>query len=754
MEGAVAQPVSDSDPNMVQTDEEEDDPVAPAPTLPPKKRPPTMDITVHRLRHLQFHPKPIVCLQALNSHGYLALSRENGHVELRDVQKLRTLATVTGFRKKPVNVMAWLCSDTNSSSESSGDRSLRSSKTGTHTSWALPPLVGASNDGTVFCIDFSQKSLTHMIPSGGGAVFALTTKCRRCPCQGSCCSLVAGGCQDGATRIWRVNLTDHDLPLGLSLVSTVPSAGAPVLSLAWRPKNSSTTEGSSVLYAAIADGTIRRYDETLPLQWSSTLRMTLECLGRTTPTRVWALEALGDGTLVSADSLGHVQMWSGDTGTLQQTIDQNENKADVLCLAVSADEKKIYASGVDSRVICIEPVPHKRQDAEGYYGPMNKWMLSHAHRPHTHDVNALAIVMRGNKHTESTPDRRTDDARELLFSGGIDTKICTYSVHEGRKRRPKTSYPWPSNLVTVARTRRALVMLREESIDIYRLGPKQSHDENFPVSFPPEKTLIGTVHVEGATNLMCAAISDDGKFLALSDALSVSVFHLDYILDGDLLIGMHQPKKVIMEAEVPFAASCLCFQRGRSDLICSSLDGSIRIVSIVENAELDLVCKVLQVVDPEPNEKEAAERIALSRDGAYFASLQTIHARGSVNIFRVLPTGACVHWWTVPPTTVPPCAISFLESEEPQLAVACVNFGVYVFSAADRCLSSWSESMGYPIKSLPTEFSHRNDYPVRIATNIGSPDKFLVVRSNSRWCLLGPRARTLFQHILFVTVVC
>lgn len=61
--------------------------------------------------------------------------------------------------------------------------------------------------------------------------------------------------------------------------------------------------------------------------WKSSLRMTVESYGRTTPTRVWALGALADGTLVSGHSLVHVQFWDGNTGTLLQSFDQNDNKA-------------------------------------------------------------------------------------------------------------------------------------------------------------------------------------------------------------------------------------------------------------------------------------------------------------------------------------------------------------------------------------------------------------------------------------------
>jgi hypothetical protein len=62
----------------------------------------------------------------------------------------------------------------------------------------------------------------------------------------------------------------------------------------------------------------------------------------------------GTITLVTGNSLGQVQFWKAQTGTLQQSVTQSEYKADVLQIVASADKTKVFASGVDSRVICLE----------------------------------------------------------------------------------------------------------------------------------------------------------------------------------------------------------------------------------------------------------------------------------------------------------------------------------------------------------------------------------------------------------------
>ena len=52
--------------------------------------------------------------------------------------------------------------------------------------------------------------------------------------------------------------------------------------------------------------------------------------------------------VVSGNSLGHVQLWDGGTGTLLDTIRKNDDGFDVLDLAVSGYRMRVFSSGVDS----------------------------------------------------------------------------------------------------------------------------------------------------------------------------------------------------------------------------------------------------------------------------------------------------------------------------------------------------------------------------------------------------------------------
>ena len=57
---------------------------------------------------------------------------------------------------------------------------------------------------------------------------------------------------------------------------------------------------------------------------------------------------LPDGTVVSGDSLGNVQFWDAQHGTLLQGFARH--RGPVLALAALPDGRTVFASGVDNQV--------------------------------------------------------------------------------------------------------------------------------------------------------------------------------------------------------------------------------------------------------------------------------------------------------------------------------------------------------------------------------------------------------------------
>ena len=124
------------------------------------------------------------------------------------------------------------------------------------------------------------------------------------------------------------------------------------------------------------------------------------------PTMIWSLACLSDSTIVSGDNKGSIQIWDGVTGVLLSST--NQHSGDVLCIEASEDETYIFASGVDSKVVCLKRVPVdismnednnyanrgllSHMNSSSYSNPSAyEWLFVNAMRPHSHDIYALAV---------------------------------------------------------------------------------------------------------------------------------------------------------------------------------------------------------------------------------------------------------------------------------------------------------------------------------------------------------------------------
>ena len=508
-------------------------------TKPP---PPIFHANVHRVRDINYIPKPIVCMATYNgkssrssSSSYIAIGRDDGCMELMACTTITnssntkstltyTLGNVPGSINLKPNVIQWV-----TTSGGVGGSSL-------------PVCVVGSVDGTIYVVNFESKQITSRIACGGGSIYNITTLTSSGIDVGL--PIIAVACHDGSTRIYQVMMTasgDNDEAAGGSdpyfeLLTTLPSTSSAVLCLSWTTIGNKTADQNvyeTALFAGVADGTIRRYNMTVSVGTNSSgsdgsspsisiskvspaIRMTCESQGRQfTTTKVWCMEAWDNNsetmanahsnssnndnvTLVTGNSIGRIEIWDGTSGTLQQSIKHNENSADVLCLSTSistgssslssTSKHRIFASGVDSRVVCIEREVNSTPTATSM-----GWKLTQAQRPHTHDVKAMAICHLDDGSSEAD----SSYLKNVLVTGGVDTKLCSYYVTEFAKHRPKIMYPWPNgNMLgttpirgigscqssgengsqtqnaTNANNDRIMLVQRATSVDLYQLFSK------------------------------------------------------------------------------------------------------------------------------------------------------------------------------------------------------------------------------------------------------------------------------------------
>ena len=740
-----------------------------------------MAVKVHRFRNANYIPRGILRLCSTpynlqtNDCPQLAVSREGGAVELVSVnEKWKCVGMVEGMKNRSVDAMAWVCGEVKESEETQPmmtDESEKAQEVYFNLQHQLAAqvqekrrLFGASRDGTIFEIDFKRKRHGGVIGSGGGAVFCLESICPCCTGTGSGCGkLIAAGCEDGSVRIYKATSSSKDDPNKpcLELVSTLPSVGGAVISIAWLPGSGAGGMEGSIMYAGAADGTIRKFQCTSvlqmarqsgsaahaistgavlnnddvemagdsqlsSLQWKAGLRMTVENRGRRSATKIWALSVLKDGTVVSGDSIGNVQFWDGNAGTLMQTFEHNSNNGDVLDLAVSHDQNKLMASGVDSRVVCIERVA-STSSAE------SKWVLTNQQRSHTHDVNSLAMVYQSDSSGSLNPQKK---CRELLCSGGVDTKVSSYFVSNMRKYRAKIAYKYPTKApIALSRVPRILSIMRHDKVDVFQLAQVNTSVENTSnAPLNEEEAYLGSVGITSNHNLVAFDVSDDGKFLAVSHAAGLLLFALDFVEGMSEEDGASStvllPKKLSVPTDADVACSALKF--GSGFLICATTNGPINLIRL--NSNNDETTAVLEHTFDRNSEKTFAcesypiTELTLSADGRWLAVARTALGKGSLQVFSLSKQEL---WWTLPCTEAPQSCIKFLGGDgdiAPALAVACNNGVIYLFDVERKCLSDWSDDLGFPAgPKLPKELTSCSHCPENLAYNTATPNKFVMV---------------------------
>jgi U3 small nucleolar RNA-associated protein 4 len=222
----------------------------------------SLNTVVHRCRFSDWRPRPVHAIAAQPGGALIAVGREDGDIELLvPAERYRVLKRVPGKVGKALQALAWCAG-----SEKGSYR-----------------LIGCGLDGAVFEVDLTRLCFTKVRDSYGGAVWCMAIAAQR--------PTAAIGCEDGSLKLFSI---DGD---SLEYAKSFPTTGSRMLSVAW-------STDDALLFAGSADSHIRCFNAK---SGQSLYHMQVESYGDV-PTLVWALQSLSDGTLVSGDSLGHIQV--------------------------------------------------------------------------------------------------------------------------------------------------------------------------------------------------------------------------------------------------------------------------------------------------------------------------------------------------------------------------------------------------------------------------------------------------------------
>lgn len=803
-------------------------------TLPPKKKaakteyPTTLDARVHRLRHMGYIPGSISAFTPTSTEdGQVVVARNDGSYELKSIASPTTSNHYSNMMMAPNHRLITIAetppitgrkpalenSDDDSDMDEGSDSGLPEPCPDAASSlcWVYPsstPIcVGSGPNGNLWIVDFKSSRPIDVVTSGGGGIFDLATCKFHGASTGGVKSLpfVAGACEDGSVRIWRVGVGSarqgeiHDPPL-----VTLPSAGAPILSLTWKNvtvvKQGRSTTFQTVVFASVADGTIRKYglsieeqscsvDDfngrnsgkatdshyTIPNPPKSMLRMTVENKGRKDPTKVWSLLLLQDNTLVAGTSLGQVQFWNGETGTLTQTVIQSNSQADVLKVVANTDETKLFCSGVDSRVVCLArknaPIatasttpaaPESELTAlvTSHLTSYRPWKMTISQRPHTHDVKAMAIV--------TSSSNTLSSSIETLLTGGVDTKICSYSVSAFAQMQPQTWYPWPSATSLFSSTTsvprglpKLMSMQRHDRVELYQLESLTIKSKvakskylkqdiaQYPASIPvgtiqlsesdaDDEEDFGGMTSSSSSPLQASALSPDGRFLAVSNASSTYLFSLKFVpgKNDDEHFRLDPEKIELPKGLQNVSGNTFLFTSSELYVGDSSGNQKVHVLSLpsdekeggdedgmdVEGGD-DVELSMQTVTLPELEKSKITEEIVLPIQSIHVGGeymVTSSHSReNSVQVFRRSSSEAPYeHFWTLPSlgggADARPAAITLIEGRK--LAIATYRSHLYLLDIETRSLNQWSEQYGFPIREKKWTEDSLCDrgYPLRL----------------------------------------
>lgn len=587
-------------------------------------------------------------------------------------------------------------------------------------------LFGISLRGVLFEVDFARLCIKNIRDSYGGAAWSLAANARS--------PVLAVGCEDGAARLFTYEGGN------LEYLRSFASTGSRVLSLSFHPR-------LSQLFMGCADGTIRCLDE---LTGKNLFRLTGD-IYRGLSTHIWSLLVLSDSTVVSGDNRGHLQFWDGVTGVLMSTLHQHT--ADILCIAADKDETQLFASGVDSKVTCVKRIsatfrlPSELPEDVSRQDPSHsQWVYTTAHRPHTHDVHALAVCP--STVTTYTDGEASLSTQETLLSGGIDSKLCIYSIGDFMKSRPSWILPTPARgLVSSTADHKTLAMRHGRHVNVWTLDLDRPTDSVTAASRleDPALFLDGRLEVSDPSFIHTSSISPTGEYIVISSGKGTRMYSINATKNA-------APKDYFTRLDLPSELSrSLCHTvsfspDGRSLMAVYSSTSSGTTIALlhIESEIMPVSSKKKRKVEGAKTQEAAGDRTCtvllrhlfrhstsvrdamlpigsssgmlsgsqLSNNGTmlngleYVCNMSTFNADS--NLFAVASANCRVYvyetdgltlHWRLPLFPSPVSALSFHSQSPNSLVVVLADNSFWIFDVSLRQLSPWSAQYGEKIPS-------------------------------------------------------
>jgi U3 small nucleolar RNA-associated protein 4 len=207
----------------------------------------------------------------------------------------------------------------------------------------------------------------------------------------------------------------------------------------------------------------------------------------------------------------------------------------------------VYTSGIDQKVSQFSLI-----ESSGGSSTPSRWVRTTSKRMHSHDVRGLSIwppyTPLPSSHRRSFPT----NVAPLLVSGGLDMSVAVTPAALAQSTTARITNPLATSItatfedayhrriayssgahglvgVHLAKRARLVLSTGDTSLAVWRLTKKSSLDRD-PKPAPPAEGVgwnkVLEMDLRVHTNLVASAISDDGRWLVVSDAYETKLFLL------------------------------------------------------------------------------------------------------------------------------------------------------------------------------------------------------------------------------------
>lgn len=346
---------------------------------------------------------------------------------------------------------------------------------------------------------------------------------------------LVAGCGDGTMVL--LSTEDGDLQFK-KFLARVSGKKARCMCVCWQTREK--------VVAGFADGMIRVYD-TRNGSLVRTMSLGSSVPGAPKNALVWQVRCLPNGDIVSGDSNGEVKIWDGRTYSMLQKLTGHDS--DCLDLVVGSDGRTMMSGSIDGKIAIYRQSSNERG--------RKTWAKNGQRRLHNGEVKAMATFDSKNM--------------SVAVTGGSDASPMVTPLREYGRENPRSLPTFPRHPpVASAKKARLLVSWWDQTVMIWRIAKRSSVTGSDDQR--KSRKLAARIELDSKSNIRCAAITAEGKILAISTETETKAFQLQQRVDSDTLAM----RKITLPKDIATSgARLLSFSSNTKWLAAVTLDNEV-----------------------------------------------------------------------------------------------------------------------------------------------------------------------------------